>query len=366
MKNITPTETNTVTLYDTEYDDSEQQGYRLGLNVFHATRCGVYHERNEDKILYDEKTGFYGLADGVGGGALGDLAADTLLQYLHAQHQRQTTPDDILRHLKESDKVVKETLAQHQARGASTLVATWFNNEASGYYSHVGDARIYLIDMEQVDAEQDLSKEDLSNENVSTKETAVRVRLSLLTEDQTYEKLGVKIPEGRRADDPIRMIGVGAVGTPSVKSIQLNHQQGLLFCSDGIHKFISLEQMEQICTQYLTETGEKYHDLSDVAYALVLAAVDNHSHDDCSALLVMNYQPEQIRNEHESIQITETVEIAPHHKKTKKPIVLFAVLLTVLLTIIGYLSYTYRCFLLNYQCPAVEKKQNDKPPSSSL
>lgn len=260
---ITPTMT-------LEGDDNppvlEEQSFKTGLNIYTASRCGNYHDRNEDRILFNEF--FYGLADGVGGGSMGDVAAESLLNFLAAT-TIDYTPKSILANIKQSDNVVKKALSDHGGkRGAATLVAAWLNSEGQGYYTCVGDARIYLIE---------------------TLDDSVSIRQ--LTIDQTYENMSSSSVEGVRLDDPARMVGVGAVGDPPVDTIMLKHHQGLLFCSDGLHKFLDDNTIAEICAMHLLPNGANHNSLYAISDALVNAALDNLSHDDTSVMIVFNHNP---------------------------------------------------------------------------
>lgn len=250
---------------------------KIGLNVFSGTRCGWYHKKNEDYLLYDLNNGFFGLSDGVGGGQLGDVASETLLKFLHNQHQVLPTDKQIIHDLQTSDIYVQNVLANYNARGAATVVLAWLDENAKGFISSVGDARIYLLDI--------VEDSDVSHSKIC---------LTQLTIDQTYENLGVPVPKDRHPDDPIRMIGIGAVGEPPVQEVQLRHNQALFLCSDGVHKFLTTEQMEDICKNYLINRPNDLP-LQSIANTLIKEAVNNESHDDCSVLIVLNYRPEDIQ-----------------------------------------------------------------------
>lgn len=247
---------------------------KTGLNVFSGTRCGWYHKKNEDYILHDLENGFFGLSDGVGGGQLGDVASETLLKFLHDQHQVLPTGEQIIHDLRASDIYVQNVLSDYNAKGAATVVLAWLDENAKGFISSVGDARIYLLDI-------------IENSDIDQS----KVCLTQLTIDQTYENLGVPVPKDRHPDDPIRMIGIGAVGEPPVQEVQLKHNQALFLCSDGIHKFLTTEQMEEICKKYLINRPDDLP-LQSIANALIKEAVNNESHDDCSVVIVLNYCPD--------------------------------------------------------------------------
>lgn len=250
---------------------------KIGLNVFSGTRCGCYHKKNEDYILHDLENGFFGLSDGVGGGQLGDVASETLLKFLHDQHQVLPTNEQIVHDLQASDIYVQNVIANYNARGAATVVLAWLDENAKGFISSVGDARIYLLDI-------------IENSDIDQS----KVCLTQLTIDQTYENLDVPVPKDRHPDDPIRMIGIGAVGEPPVQEVQLKHNQALFLCSDGIHKFLTTEQMEEICKKYLINRPDDLP-LQSIANALIKEAVNNESHDDCSVVIVLNYRPDDIQ-----------------------------------------------------------------------
>lgn len=246
---------------------SKNEPLHEGINVFMASRCGLYHPRNEDSMLVHGE--FYGVADGVGGGEMGDLASMTLLNHCVSLSTPYTL-HTIRAHVIEADSVVRQTLSEHGgARGASMLSAVWLDDRGRGYMCHVGDTRIYA-----------LSK------------TNGRLKLSLLTLDQTYDNLSLPIPEGRIGDDPARMVGVGSVGEPPVAQITLNDGDALLLCSDGVYKFLNDERIETICNEYLIDHLHLGLNMESVSDILVNEAIDNGSHDDATAMILYYVSPQ--------------------------------------------------------------------------
>ena len=78
------------------------------------------------------------------------------------------------------------------------------------------------------------------------------------------------------------MAGVGAVGEPPVLRVRLREGEGLLLCSDGLHKFVADEDLAA-----LAGTGlQAGLGLREVCQRLLDAALRNGSQDDISALLV--------------------------------------------------------------------------------
>jgi len=230
-----------------------------GLNVFMATRCGLHHTFNEDNVL--EKAPFYGVADGVGGGDLGNVASEILMQHC-SNLNSPFTYDSILRHVLLSDAIVHNELAKKNARGASMLSGAWIDNNGKGFIANVGDTRIYHI--------------SFNNDEI---------KLKLLTKDQTYGNLNLKPPQGGKPEDPARMIGVGVIGEPQIKNIHLKNNEGLLLCTDGLYKFLSENRIKEICKQYFIKNRKL--DIESIADILVNEAIDNGSYDDTTVLILI-------------------------------------------------------------------------------
>jgi hypothetical protein len=110
-----------------------------------------------------------------------------------------------------------------------------------------------------------------------------RYAIQQLTVDQTYASFAQQPPPNGRPDDPARMVGAGAVGIPPVVKAQIRERELLLLCSDGVHKFVSDEQIADVVSGGLGDGSS----LETICDALVNAAKKNGSYDDASALLVL-------------------------------------------------------------------------------
>ena len=199
------------------------------------------------------------VADGVGGGARGEVASAALAGHCVA------VPAELLGHADGISKwmLLAEGQVQLKLRevsyepGAATLAAAWLlpacGTPASGAHGHilrVGDARLYRFDGEQ---------------------------LVPLTLDQTYASVGEAPPEGATADDPARMVGTGCTGRPEVVPLQLAPGDTLLLCSDGLHRGLTSQDMAEL----LRQGG----DLGACALRMTQAARRSGSEDDITVLL---------------------------------------------------------------------------------
>lgn len=248
---------------------AQRRHCRGGLEAAFASATGTTHAVNEDCCSHSPSADapvLCAVADGVGGGAFGDVASHALIEHC------KSAPKEIYRDrrkladwLRQGDAVVREAIARRGSRpGASTLVAAWFLSAGRAHVGNIGDCRAYRL--------------------------SPRLwggwRIKQITVDQTYANLGRPHPPNGSPGDPARMAGVGAVGTPEILSVRLRGGEWLLLCSDGLHKFLPDAAMARLCADELRQGSS----LAEICRALVRAAKQNGSHDDVSALLVRRHR----------------------------------------------------------------------------
>ena len=242
-----------------------QWRWRGGLSAAYASEKGSGHARNEDccrHVPSAKGPEFCGVADGVGGGAHGDIASSALLAHCaQAPKQIHGDPARLVDWLMRADAEVRDAIARRSDQaGAATLAAAWFPSSAMACLANVGDCRAYRLRPE-----------------------GQGYAIEQLTVDQTYASFAQEPPPNGRPDDPARMVGAGAVGTPPVVRVRLHERELLLLCSDGVHKFVADVQIADIVASGLHD-GACLQALCD---ALVRAAKRNGGQDDASALLVL-------------------------------------------------------------------------------
>ena len=236
-----------------------------GLTAAYSSAVGIGHARNEDccsHVPSAERPGFCGVADGVGGGAHGEIASSVLLTHCaQAPKETYSDPAKLIDWLTRADAQVREAIARRTDQaGAATLAAAWFPSQSTAYLLNVGDCRAY---------------------HLKPRKQGYAIRQ--LTVDQTYASFAQQPPTNGRPDDPARMVGAGAVGVPPVVKAQIRARELLLLCSDGVHKFAPDDQIADIVSAGLSDGSS----LETICNALVQAAKRNGSHDDASALLVL-------------------------------------------------------------------------------
>jgi serine/threonine protein phosphatase PrpC len=120
------------------------------LSCAYATARGVSHAVNEDCCLHAPAAAepvFCAVADGVGGGAHGEVASHALAQHCaKAERDVYRNPARLAAWLKQGDAVVRTAIARRGDRpGASTLVAVWFLSQGEAHLSNIGDCRAYRL-----------------------------------------------------------------------------------------------------------------------------------------------------------------------------------------------------------------------------
>ena len=229
------------------------------LDVAAATACGRHHDRNEDTHSpLDGRGRVFVVADGVGGGAMAQLASQLLVERLHqALERRPPAVDDVAAAMLDADRAIAEAIARRTARpGAATVaLCAALDADASRWMvAWVGDCRVYRWS------------------------PRAATRLDALTRDDTFRHLGEPAPAGGSPDDPARMVGNGATTGANCAIEALAEHELLAVCSDGVHKHLSDADWCRLLARRLP--------LADRCASLVAQSRTNGSTDDATVLLI--------------------------------------------------------------------------------
>lgn len=240
-----------------------------GWSIAWAQLIGVRHPRLSEDCVGHQITAMpplgyavsLAVADGVGGGARGDLASSALTGYCtRAPCNLILDAEGMKDWMRDADFEVQLKLRDvTQSPGAATLAAAWLMPDGSGQLMRVGDSRAYQF------GSRGLEALDVPH-------------LVSMTIDQTYAYLQAPHPEGTDPDDPARMIGTGAMGEPEIDPLMLMEGHTLLLCTDGLHRGIDEFQIGRV----LAENDQ----MSMTAMQLAATARARGSEDDISVLLV--------------------------------------------------------------------------------
>ena len=234
------------------------------IEVAVASSCGRDHAVNEDAHSGLAGSGrLFVVADGVGGGAMAQVASRMLVGELHAALAA-GEPDGarIDRAILSADRAIAAAIARVTDRpGAATVVlaAAIGRSAAEWIVAWVGDCRAYRWT------------------------AGAAERIVPLTLDDTFRNLGEAPPAGGSPDDPARMVGNGATMGAHSALQTLAAGELLALCSDGVHKHVAVADFDRVLAQRVA--------LAARAEQLVALARSQGSADDATVLLVERGEP---------------------------------------------------------------------------
>ena len=229
------------------------------IEVAVASSRGSQHADNEDAHSdLDGSRGLFVVADGVGGGAMAQVASRLLVESLHgALEVRRVDADAVRAAMLDADRTIQRAIArQTDLPGAATVVlgAPVDAFAARWLIGWVGDCRAYRL------------------------AAADGGRIDLLSRDDTFRALGETAPPGGSPDDPARMVGNGAIAGANVALHELGAGDLLALCSDGVHKHLAVEDWAGVLHADAT--------LPERCAQLIRAARAHGSTDDATVLLL--------------------------------------------------------------------------------
>ena len=262
-------------------DGNSRKRPELHIRAAGLTDVGLVREHNEDAFLADVEGGIFIVTDGVGGHACGDVAARMVVEMLpriirrrigemstpKADDDRAIGPSTMLRAGEMLQKSVNELSRRmydeskddpgSKGMGATVVVALLTARHAQ--IAHMGDSRAYLFR---------------------------RGRLRKLTEDHSIVNLLMhngEITAKEAQDHPARghltrFVGMEAEVDPDAQTIDLQPDDRLLLCTDGLWDMAPDKQLRGI----LAERNDPEVTCRD----LLAAAKDAGGQDNLTALVV--------------------------------------------------------------------------------
>ncbi len=240
-----------------------QDEARVTLEAWLVTDVGVVRDHNEDSACMEPKSGFFIVADGMGGHAAGEVASAMAVENVKKTLEEATA--DIAKFKAEPTDSGRRQLVQllqsavlgaHQAvyqrgqaepdkAGMGTTLDVVLIAGPEAFVAHVGDSRTYLI-------------RDGRTSQITTDHTVAEV---LVIEGKlTIEEAQVS---------PLRTILVNAIGVSADVGVEMAHvtlKRGdrMLLCSDGLHDYFPLD--EEIAEQLSSEKpGDSLAEMVELA-----------------------------------------------------------------------------------------------------
>lgn len=217
------------------------------MNIFSyaITHPGNKRQYNQDAYFCDDKNGLWAIADGMGGHDAGDIASQTIIQSIANLAQTGQMNLDILTITSILEDVNEQIFTQnveHQRMMGSTI-ALVYAEDKNAICLWAGDSRVYLLrDNHLLQLSTDHSYiQELKNSGTYLDQATTNKKNNIIT----------------------RAIGASAELKCDYRELQLEADDKLLICSDGLYNEMSNEEIGAIL-QYSADIQTAGKNLLDV------------------------------------------------------------------------------------------------------
>jgi serine/threonine protein phosphatase PrpC len=234
-------------------------GKTISIQAKGRSDVGSVRQNNQDSFLIDQSEHLYIVADGMGGHAGGEIASQLCTKEIVA-HLRKN--GDLLRPgaVKHPDarigsvlgqavnhsstRIYERALEEPALRGMGTTATLLKIIDDYAYYAHVGDSRLYLLRCNFI--------YQMTNDHSLVSE---QVRAGILTKEEA---------ELHHLRNVItRSVGYQEEEDVDTASFALEDGDVMLLCSDGLHGYVTDQEISQLVTQLGVEATDKLIDLAN-------------------------------------------------------------------------------------------------------
>jgi len=244
----------------------------LVLDAHLISDRGLTRERNEDRCgaftpddaqVLHERGQLFVVADGMGGHAAGDVAAELTVQTLPASYYdgEWSGPGESLRAaFVATNAAISERAARdlgRQGMGAAAVAAAVLGGRA--VLAHLGDCRAYLLragQVERLTSDHSWVEERVASGRITTEEARIHPYRNVLT----------------------RALGAEIDAEPTVNEHEFRAGDTLLLCSDGLWGVVEEDELAAMLSQL--------PDAKSIARALVDLALERGGPDNISVIVV--------------------------------------------------------------------------------
>ncbi len=206
-----------------------------------ASDRGLQRSVNEDRAFADETHGVFLVADGLGGHAAGETAAETAVQVVQERLAAFDGEGDLEHKVREAISAANNEiyqLAQEHAEcnGMACVLTMAVARDDRVIVGHVGDSRLYLAwngELRKITSDHSPVGEKEDHHELTEEEAMHHPR-----RNEVYRDVGSQI---RSADDPDFV---------ETKSFLFRPDAALLLCSDGLSDSLTSAQISSIVESY--------------------------------------------------------------------------------------------------------------------
>lgn len=264
----------------------------VAWHVGTATDAGREREINEDRVLVDEANGIYLVADGLGGHAAGERAADLAVSVVAAEMSSPGVDlEASIRHaITEANNRIHEAAHSNEAwRGMACVLTMAVLRNEHVTVGHVGDSRLYLVwngNLKKVTSDHSPVGEQEDRGEITEEQAMAHPR-----RNEVFRDVG---SHPHRPGDPQFI---------EIRRFVLRPDAALLLCSDGLSDVLTSAQIRSVVEAY---NG----DPSETADRLVAEANAAGGHDNISVIFIAG--PLFLGSEANRLQ-----EVRPRHASTR-------------------------------------------------
>ncbi len=238
------------------------------LRVSAASDPGLKRSVNEDRLLADVQQGVFLIADGMGGHAAGDVAAQTALETIReiiGAHHEWTETAARQAIAAANNRIFSDAQGDLRREGMACVLTLALLDADRLTWGHVGDSRLYILSHGRLrKLTRDHSPVGECEDNGEIDEHAA---MRHPQRNEVFRDVGSAL---RRFDDE-NFIDSG--------STRFNMDEGILLCSDGLSDQLNSAEI----LQTVASCGEN---LEGVAERLIEAANERGGSDNVSVIFV--------------------------------------------------------------------------------
>ena len=240
----------------------------FSLDVAGNTHPGKIRKNNEDSFIMLDHYGCFAVADGMGGGAAGEIASRMIVDSIREKMKTAGTSPAareraIIRAAYSTNTAIDHYCADHNYESmGSTLACLLLDSWDPGFATvfHAGDSRVYRW--------RDSKLEQLTIDH--TLATAENVDDRTLPKDQQGVLTNV--------------LGISSNFFLERMSCDVAVGDVFLICTDGLYRMVSDDSLERILSQCWNV------DASVAAQLFQAEALSNGGHDNCTVIIVKVYK----------------------------------------------------------------------------
>lgn len=238
------------------------------MKIYGKTDKGLLRETNQDAFYYkafSDTDAFLIVCDGMGGANAGNVASEYAVKVISdymmnayrsvlSSHQI----EHIMRSAVDSANTVVYDMSQKDKNlcGMGTTVVMAYITQTTVYILHIGDSRAYLFKdgkLNQITVDHSVVQNMIDSGEISAEEAIHHPNKNIIT----------------------RALGVGNSVSGDMDFLDIDSEQVLLLCSDGLSNYVSESEISEIINDFDESVADR----------LVTAANNGGGGDNISAVL---------------------------------------------------------------------------------